>query len=88
MSRWKPVVRRGEQTTLDRVRPGTRVRVSGFLGGWRGSERLLKMGIGPGVEVLTVSQYPLKGPVVVRVDESQIALGRGLARKILVEPLP
>ena len=88
MDKWNLLRNTGKQMTLDKIKAGTRVRVSGFLGGWRGSERLLKMGIGPGTEVVVVSQYPLRGPVVVRVDESQIALGRGIARRILVEPLP
>lgn len=74
-------------TTLDRVKPGSRARVVGFSGGWRGSDRLLKMGIGPGAEVQAVSFHPFRGPIVVKVDDTQIALGRGLAKKILVEEL-
>ncbi len=88
MNKWDISRNAGKQITLDRVKSGTRVRVAGFLGGWRGSDRLLKMGLGPGAEVEVVSRYPFRGPVVVRLDGSQIALGRGIARRILAEPLP
>lgn len=48
-----------------------------------GDCRVEEMGIRPGktVEVLSLSG---PGPILVKVDESRIALGRGMAMKIIV----
>jgi|GEM_PF-3571509 len=45
------------------------------------------MGIRPG-SVLTVQSFSKTGPLVIRLDGSRVALGRGLAERILVRPVP
>lgn len=71
--------------SLDQVKIRSRARILGIRGGWGGHERLLSLGIGPGVEVEMVSVHPLHGPVVIQLDGTQVAIGRSLARKIIVE---
>lgn len=47
--------------------------------------RLESMGIRPGKIVTKVSAQMLRGPVTIMVDRRQLALGFGIASKILVE---
>lgn len=48
--------------------------------------RLARLGIVPGAEVVVVSRAPVGGPVLVEVNGARVALGRGVARKVVVEP--
>jgi DtxR family Mn-dependent transcriptional regulator len=48
-------------------------------------KRLMDMGLTPGTKVKVVNSAPLGGPVELQVRGSRLALGRGIAQKILVE---
>ncbi|MEL9908870.1 MAG: FeoA family protein [Desulfurococcus sp.] len=71
-------------TTLDHVKPGSRARIINILhqGGW--VYRMYQLGVFPGVEVEVVYNDG-RGPIVLRVGDSEIVVGRGLARRIIVE---
>ncbi len=43
------------------------------------------MGIRTGKKIEMVAKQPMKGPVVISVDEVSISLGFGIANKIIVE---
>ena len=47
--------------------------------------RLEEMGVRAGKKVTKVSGMPLRGPVVVQVGGTRIALGHGMAMKVIVE---
>lgn len=47
--------------------------------------RLNAMGIRPGKQITKVSSMFMRGPVTIQVDNAQLALGFGMARRILVE---
>jgi len=47
-------------------------------------KRLADMGLVPGTE-LEVVQNSTSGPFIIRVKDSRIVLGRGMAHKIIVE---
>ncbi len=49
--------------------------------------RLIALGLTPGCEVC-VLQNRGRGPVIVEVHGARVALGRGQAEKVLVEPKP
>ena len=67
--------------------PGSRARVLTVTGRGHGVRmRLLQMGLTPGAIVEIVENYG-RGPVLVRVRGAVLALGRGLAEKVLVEPV-
>ncbi len=53
------------------------------LGGFGLKKKLESLGIRVGVELLKVSQRT--GPVIVKVGATQLAVGRGMASKIIVE---
>jgi len=70
---------------LASVPPGQRVRISVFLGGRMLRARLLALGLNPGQEVEIIQNN--RGLIIVGVNGSRIALGRGISQKILTEPV-
>jgi ferrous iron transport protein A len=73
--------------TLSLVRQGKKVRVIGF--GHHGASfqrRLQEMGLLPG-KIIEVVRNTNTGPVEVRIMGSHLAIGRGIAAKIIVEEL-
>lgn len=70
---------------LPMLHPGQPARVSRLLAAGPGMARKLSaMGILPGA-VLTVLNAP-GGPLLLRVGESRIAIGRGMAQRVMVTP--
>jgi|UniRef100_A0A7C6EBE3 ferrous iron transport protein A len=47
--------------------------------------RLNALGLIPGKKITKVSAMMMRGPVVVRLDNTEIALGFGMANSIIVE---
>ncbi|ADI31937.1 FeoA family protein [Staphylothermus hellenicus] len=74
------------QTTLDMLPVGARARIAGFTrgGGWM--YRLYQMGFTPGAIIEVVANHG-RGPIIVRIMGVEVAVGRGIARRILVQPL-
>ena len=56
-----------------------------ILGGRGLNRRLEAMGIRPGKEVTKISSMLFRGPVTFRTNHTQVAIGFGMANKILVE---
>jgi ferrous iron transport protein A len=75
----------GRQLTLAQMRTGQAGTVVEVLGGHGLIRRLDALGIRPGRKVTKVSSTLFRGPVTLRVDNSQVALGFGMAKKIVVE---
>jgi ferrous iron transport protein A len=76
---------RSGQVSLSHMLAGQTGRVV-EIGGGRGLvRRLSAMGIRPGSRITKVSSMFMRGPVTVRVGQTQLAVGFGMARKILVE---
>jgi len=46
--------------------------------------RLCHLGLTPGVTVKKITGAPFQGPIEIRVRDTLLAIGRGLARKVLV----
>ena len=67
------------------VEPGIRVKVVGFEGGEKFQDRLFQHGLYPGDRARILRTAPMKGPLLVEVSGREIALGRAVAKKILVE---
>jgi len=65
----------------------TRLRIVGILGGEGVRRRLLALGFHRNDLVQLESQAILKGPLLVRnlTSDIRVALGRGVAQKVLVE---
>ncbi|MBA7480302.1 hypothetical protein ES707_15752 [subsurface metagenome] len=47
--------------------------------------RLNSLGIRPGKRITKTSSMIMRGPVTIQVDRAQVAIGFGMARRIIVE---
>jgi ferrous iron transport protein A len=72
-------------TLLDQVGEKKKARVVDIQGGWGIRKRLGQMGIHPGDEVTVVRYGALEGPILIEVHGFQVALGRNIASRIMVE---
>lgn len=70
---------------LSRLQPGQRGVVTRLLGGRGLQSRLATLGLTIGAEVLLLQNYG-RGPILLTVRETRLALGRGEANHILVKP--
>ena len=68
-------------TELKSGQTGTVIDMQGGAGFIR---RLESMGIRPGKKITKISAQFFRGPQIVKVDNLQIAIGFGMARRILV----
>jgi Fe2+ transport system protein FeoA len=67
------------------ISAGIWVKVIGFEGGAKFQDRLIQHGLYPGDFARILRSAPMKGPLLVEVSGRELALGRGVAQKILVE---
>jgi len=72
------------QALLSMVDQGKKVALAHINGGRGMRSRLYSMGLVPGA-VFTVLSRNGGGPVMVKVKDSRLAIGRGMAQKIIVE---
>lgn len=68
---------------LSKLREGERGIVIDIQGGVGARQRLLGLGITPGT-VVWVIKSSSSGPIIIGVGPSRVALGRGIADKIIV----
>lgn len=78
-------VHQNKQLTLAQMGTGQTGTVIGVLGGYGLIWRLEALGIRPGKKVTKISSALFHGPVTLRVDNAQVAVGFGMAKKIIVE---
>ena len=72
---------------LTDLTPNKNAKITSVGGGYGLQRKLQTLGIREGQEVKISSRQPFRGPLTIKVCGSQITLGRGMARKILVEEL-
>ena len=70
---------------LTELPPGGCGRIASVRSGPGLRHRLESMGLRAGEMVAKISGLPLRGPVVVQVGGTRIALGHGMAEKVAVE---
>jgi ferrous iron transport protein A len=71
---------------LTKLEEGESGKVVEIQGGHGLTRRLESMGIRSGKKVTKVSSQFMCGPVTLRIDNYQLAIGYGMAKKILVSP--
>jgi ferrous iron transport protein A len=71
--------------SLIQMKENQKGRVVEVLSGSVLQARLMSMGIYKGREITKLSHFALKGPVALRVGRSILALGHGMAHKVIVE---
>ena len=69
---------------LSKIEAGVTVIFNDVIAGHELRTRLATMGMVPGTEITVVSNMR-RGPVVINIKGSKMALGRGMADKITVE---
>ncbi|MBA7679006.1 hypothetical protein ES703_87287 [subsurface metagenome] len=75
----------GKQTTLAQMQTGQSGTVVQIQGGHGLINRLNSLGIRPGKRIIKISSMVMRGPVTIQVDRAQVAIGFGMARRIIVE---
>jgi ferrous iron transport protein A len=66
------------------MRSGEKGVVAELIGGHRLLSRMATLGFTPGAEITVVQNYG-RGPLIARVRDARIALGRGEAGKVRVK---
>ena len=70
--------------TLSRIDPGEEVTLIDIDGGRGLRSKLYSMGLVPGITLKILNRNG-SGPVMIAVKDSRLAIGRGMAGKIIVE---
>ena len=70
---------------LAQINQGEIVTVINIQGGYGLIKKLETLGIRPGVRITKISAQFMNGPITIQVGNSQVALGFGMAKKIVVE---
>jgi ferrous iron transport protein A len=73
------------QINLRQMYPGQSGRVMQVGGGAGLVSRLNALGIRPGKKITKVSSMMMRGPVTVQLGSTRLAIGFGMASRILVE---
>ena len=73
------------QITLRQMQAGQSGIVVHIAGGHGLVNRLYALGIRPGKKITKVSSMLMRGPVTVQLGNAQVAIGFGIANKIIVE---
>ena len=85
--RFERRVRPGEkQLTLAQMEAGQSGTIVEIQSGHRLTRRLNALGIRPGLIVTKVSSMFMRGPVTIQTGNSQVAIGHGMANRVIVEP--
>ncbi len=74
---------KGEVVPLSTLRPGEQGVVVELVGGRGLLSRMTSLGFTPGAEVTVVQNFG-RGPLIARVRDARIALGRGQAARLYV----
>ncbi len=78
-------IHQNEQSTLAEMRTGQTGTVVEVMGGHGLIRRLDALGIRPGKKVTKLNSTLFRGPIILRVNNTQVAVGFGMAKKIRVE---
>ncbi len=70
--------------TLDQLKPGNRCRITGLSAKDQLGQRLMDMGVFPGLDLTVVRNAPLEDPMQVEVDGYSISLRHQEARFVEV----
>lgn len=75
-----------KKISLIQMKAHKKGRVLEVLGGERLQNKLMSMGIYQGREITKLGHFAMRGPVAIKVGRTVIALGHGMAGKVIVEP--
>jgi len=74
-----------KKISLVQIKANEKVKILEILGGSNLESKLLSMGVYKGKHVTKLSHMGLRGPVVIKSGRTILALGHGVAEKIIIE---
>lgn len=74
-----------KEMNLTKMQPGETGFIKEIEGGEGFINRIQSMGIRPGKKIKKVSSHFLRGPQTIEMDNMKVAIGFGMAEKIIVE---
>jgi len=74
-----------KKISLIKMRAKQKGKIVEISGGHALQNRTMSMGIYAGREIRKLSHFAMRGPVMIKVGRSVIALGHGMASKVFVE---
>lgn len=78
--------RKENLVALSELKEGQPGKIQFIRGGHNVLQRLLDMGLTPSTKITLIKAAPFDGPIEVLVRGSKLAIGRGIASKVFVEP--
>jgi ferrous iron transport protein A len=77
------LLKRGERAEVIEIRAGGHLDVRGPRAHGKDRSRIEDMGLREGI-ILEMLSNEGKGAILIRIDESRLAIGRGIAMKVMV----
>jgi len=71
---------------LSELKVGQSGKIQFIRGGHSVLQRLLDMGLTPSTKIILLKAAPFEGPIEIAVRGSKLAIGRGIAAKVFVDP--
>lgn len=73
-----------KKISLVQMKASHKGKIIEITGGNALESRMMSMGIYPGREIIKLSNFALRGPVTIKIGRTVVALGYGVAGKIVV----
>jgi len=73
------------RVSLAQMRPGQKGKIVEINGGYGLAHKLDALGIRTGKEIKKISEQLMRGPVLLQQNNTQAAVGFGMASKVVVE---
>ncbi len=73
-----------ENLNLTQLKSNEKAKVTAINGGFGFIRRVETLGIREGAEIKKISSQLMRGPITIQIGNSQVALGFGMAQKIIV----
>lgn len=71
--------------TIQQLKDGETAKIKDIIGGKHFINKAESLGIRVSVQITKVSSQMMHGPITVKVGQTQIAIGHGMAKKIIIE---
>ena len=70
---------------LTQIKEGKAVKVVEIAGGKQFQKKIDAIGLRVGSQITKLSAQVLNGPITIKIGSTKLAIGRGMAKKILVD---
>ncbi|MDY6864401.1 MAG: FeoA family protein [Halobacteriota archaeon] len=73
------------ETSLIDMENGDSGKIKRITGGYGQQRHMRSLGVREGKEINIVAKQPIGGPIIVDIGGNRIAIGRGMANRVMVE---